>query len=65
MVVNGANHLQEFDSQPLHLCPVDLRKLQHSIGFDVLDRDRKLLVFSREAGFDEEARWLERRIAPE
>ncbi|HLM71266.1 MAG TPA: archaemetzincin, partial [Polyangiaceae bacterium] len=41
-VMNGSNHLEETDWQPLHLCPVDLRKLHWSIGFDVLDRYKKL-----------------------
>jgi archaemetzincin len=34
-LMNGSNHLGESDARPLYLCPVDLRKLQWSIGFDV------------------------------
>src|SRR5437762_8976062 len=34
-LMNGSNHLAESDARPMHLCPVDLRKLHHSVGFDV------------------------------
>jgi archaemetzincin len=61
-LMNGSNHLAESDERPLHLCPVDLRKLQWNIGFDIVERYRRLLRFHAEAGFDDEARWLERRI---
>ena len=37
-VMNGSNHLQESDSRPLHVCPVCLRKLHYSIGFDPVKR---------------------------
>lgn len=62
-VMNGSNHLQEADARPLHLCPVDLRKLHFSVGFDPVERYRKLLAFSEEAGFQDEAAWLRNRIA--
>lgn len=57
-LMNGSNNLAESDARPLHLCPVDLRKLQHSLGFDVADRYRDLLTVTREAGLTDEARWL-------
>jgi archaemetzincin len=60
--MNGSNHLAESDARPLHLCPVDLRKLQWSVGFDVVERYRSLLDFHRRAGFEDEAQWLERRL---
>jgi archaemetzincin len=42
-VMNGSNHLAEADARPPHLCPVDLRKLQWSVGgFDVVSRYRQL-----------------------
>jgi archaemetzincin len=41
-LMNGSNHLKELDSQPLHLCPVCLRKLQSSAGCDVVARYEKL-----------------------
>lgn len=62
-VLNGSNSLPESDSQPLTLCPVCLRKLRESIGFDVLDRYGKLLACYRKAGFEEETRWIEHRMS--
>jgi archaemetzincin len=61
-VLNGSNHLQESDSRPLHLCPVCLRKLQYSIGFDVVARYRNLLHFYQKAGLDDEAKWVAKRL---
>jgi archaemetzincin len=61
-VLNGSNHLEESDSRPLHLCPVCLRKLQFSIGFDVVDRFRKLILFYQRVGFDNEAWWVANRL---
>lgn len=60
--MNGSNHIQEADSRPMHLCPICLHKLHYSIGFDVLDRYRKLAQFYRQVGFDEERRWVEERL---
>lgn len=48
--MNGSNHLDESDGRISELCPVCLRKLQHSIGFDILERYRALLKFSSLAG---------------
>lgn len=61
-VMNGSNHLQESDARPLSLCPVCLRKLQFTIGFDVVDRYRKLLVLYQEVGFEHEAKWVSKRL---
>ena len=61
-VVNGSNHLKESDSRPLHLCPVCLRKLQHSIGFDVVDRYRALLRFYQKIDFDNDVQWIAKRL---
>jgi hypothetical protein len=46
----------------MHLCPVDLRKLQESIGFDIVERYRRLLQFQLSTGFTDEASWLKRRL---
>ena len=43
--MNGSNNLQETDAQPVHLCPVCLRKLRHVLGFNLNDRYRKLHAF--------------------
>jgi len=61
-LMNGSNHLAEADTRPLHLCPVDLRKLHWSIGFDVVERYRCLQMFAEQAGFEDEARWLADRL---
>lgn len=61
-VMNGSNHLKESDSRPLHLCPVCLRKLQASIGFDVVQRYKDIGAFYKKYGFDEEAKWVEKRL---
>jgi archaemetzincin len=61
-VMNGSNHLQESDSRPLFLCPVCLRKLQFSIGFDFANRYHRLLQFYKKVGFDHEAQWIEKRL---
>ncbi len=61
-LMNGINHLRESEEKPIHLCPVDLRKLQHSVGFDVFHRYRSLARFYRSAGLLKEARWVEGRL---
>ncbi|HNY65545.1 MAG TPA: archaemetzincin [Deltaproteobacteria bacterium] len=61
-LMNGSNHLAESDARPMHLCPVCLRKLHHAIGFDLVQRYQAIFYFSRQAGFDREARWVRRRL---
>ncbi len=61
-LMNGSNHLAESDRRPLHLCPVCLRKMQWSIGFDVLERYTALERTNHTAGFVDEADWFSRRI---
>lgn len=61
-LMNGSNHLAESDARPLHLSPIDLRKLHHSVGFEPEARYRRLLDLSRKVGFDEESAWLEKRL---
>lgn len=55
-LMNGSNHLQEADRRPAFLCPVDLRKLMWSVGFDPRERYRELGEFYEEAGFTEKVR---------
>lgn len=62
-LVDGSNHRAKGNAGPMHLCPVDLRKLQSSTGCDLLDRYSKLRVFYRSAGFTAEAEWLQLRIS--
>lgn len=61
-MLNGSNHLQESDARPFSLCPVCLRKLQFSIGFDVVERYKKLLDFYKRASFEDAAEWISRRL---
>jgi len=56
-IMNGSNGLEEEDASPFHLCPVCLRKLHFSIGFDVFERYRKLKQFFEEQGLAQEAEW--------
>ena len=59
-LMNGSNHLTESDARPLRLCPVDLQKLQWSVGFDVAERYHRLLEIWRTSGFDDEEEWTRR-----
>src|SRR5436309_6040382 len=61
-LMNGSNHLAESDRRPLHLCPVCLRKLQWSVGFDLPKRYAELEKTDRAFGFGDEADWLKQRI---
>jgi len=60
--MNGSGHLEEDFRQPIHLCPVDLLKLQSLVGFNVLERYRKLLKFYGKHDMTEEFEWTKRRI---
>jgi archaemetzincin len=62
-VLNGANHLAESAAQPQHLCPVCLRKLQFSSGFDAVKRYETLTAFYRQHGWLDEANWVDRQLA--
>lgn len=34
-LMNGSNSLEESNKQPMHLCPLCVKKLKHTLGFDV------------------------------
>ena len=59
--MNGANHLEEADSTPMHLCPVCLRKLQKATSCDPASRYGKLALFYGVNGLDEEKAWVSQR----
>ncbi|HLJ86841.1 MAG TPA: archaemetzincin [Candidatus Angelobacter sp.] len=61
-MMNGSNHLDEFDNCPMHLCPVDLRKLYVSVGFDPVARYAHLRDFYKEVGFTEDANWIQQQL---
>lgn len=60
-VINGSNSMGETDKSPSHVCPVDLRKLHHSIRFDPRQRYRDLESFYRRRGFKGHAAWVHSR----
>lgn len=62
-VMNGANSLPEADGAPFEPCPVCLRKLQHSLGFDVRARWAGLAPFFERQGLFAEVAWLRAREA--
>lgn len=72
-LMNGSNSLEESDTQPMHLCPHCLMKLQHKLQFDVMQRYQELLKFythpygewarvDGETLFEGEQAWMEKRI---
>jgi len=63
-LLNGANHMVESDSKPMHICPMDLHKLQHVIGFDPMEIYKNLLtVYEKyEIYFKNEKKWMSERI---
>lgn len=58
---NGAKHLEEADSTPMHLCPVCLRKLRRTTRGDPAARYAKLAVFDGGDGLEEEKERVENR----
>ena len=63
-LMNGCNNMEETKKQTLYECPVCLRKLQYSIGFDALERYKKMLDVTKMFGghFDSASKWYENRI---
>jgi len=63
-VMNGSNSLSESDSQPLHLCPVDLEKLRRNVGLDPAARYEALERFyAGREGYAAEAAFVKARRA--
>ncbi|TWT94426.1 archaemetzincin [Stieleria varia] len=56
-LMNGSNHLDESDANPIHLCPVCLRKMHHAKAFDVENRYQALAEFCESVNWQETARW--------
>ena len=61
-LMNGSGHLGEDFSQPMMLCPVDLRKLKTLCDFDVATRYAGLQAFFQRCGLQQEAEWMEKRL---
>ena len=60
-IMNGTNHFEENDKRPPFMCPVCLRKLQHNVGFDMLERYGALMNVCKELGgkFEPARAWYE------
>ncbi len=61
-VVNGSNSLEESKAQPLHLCPVCLRKLTWSTKLDPVKRYEQLERFYRRVELEDQAKWVAERL---
>lgn len=61
-VVNGSNGMNETDAEPQHLCPICLRKLHHTIGFDAMKRYEDLARFYRHQKWFEDYDWIQRQL---
>ena len=63
-LMNGSNNLEEQLKRPIIECPVCLRKLQYSIGFEPIERYKKLMNICKMFGgyFDYASKWYENRI---
>jgi archaemetzincin len=61
-VMNGSNSMSESDKRPINLCPICLRKLHHSIGFEIMGRYRALADYFEDEEFDTEAQWVRTRL---
>lgn len=62
-VMQGANTLAEDDSHPMHLCPIDLRKLQWNLTFDPRHRYEQLRTLYRDFGLAQEAAWVDQQLS--
>ena len=60
--LNGSNHLKESDSRPILLCPVCLRKLYYTIGFDIYHHYRRLFQLYEKVGFKNQTQWIGNRM---
>ena len=61
-VMQGANNLREDDGHPMHLCPIDLKKVLWNTGMNREDRYRKLQPLYEKWGLKAEAAWVSKRL---
>ncbi|MFL5729886.1 MAG: archaemetzincin, partial [Cytophagaceae bacterium] len=61
--MNGSNHLEEADSQPLHLCSECSAKLSWRLGYDAGKRLEKILQYARKYSFAEEESYCQKALA--
>ena len=62
-VMQGVNSLEEDDGHPMHLCPIDLRKMLWNTGVDRNDRYLRLEALYRQWGCKDEADWVKKQLA--
>jgi archaemetzincin len=63
-LMTGAMHEQEMDNQPLHLCPICLRKLHSTFAFpDLIARYRRMYDACVAIELHDEAAWFKQRLA--
>ena len=60
--MNGSGHLGEDFKQPMFLCPVDLHKLAHLCGFDIVERYKQLQGFFHRFGLQDQVEWIRKRL---
>jgi len=58
-IMNGSNHIEETDSKPVYLCPLDLLKVSQGLGIDEVYRYRKLAQFWNSKGYEKEANFYD------
>tara|TARA_Y100001960_G_scaffold162477_2_gene170845 strand:+ start:1259 stop:2329 length:1071 start_codon:yes stop_codon:yes gene_type:complete len=61
-LVNGSNHMQESDSQPLHFCPVCLRKIHNVLPDYPIPRYRRIETTFKTIGLDDDVQWFTDRL---
>ena len=61
-LMNGANHEVEMDRQPLHLCPVCLRKLHSTFNFNISTLYNRFAKLCRQYQFEDEYLWYKNRL---
>lgn len=60
--MQGSGHLEEDFRQPMHLCPIDLRKLQVCLAFEIIEQHQALLSYYKKHNLEEEYQWMETRL---
>ena len=72
--MNGSNHLDESESRPFAMCPVDLRKLQLTLDqakmkgkdtppLDLVERQRRLAHFFHENSLPDDAQFSQALVS--
>lgn len=61
-LMNGSNSMEESDSKPFHLCPIDLMKVCWNLEVDEIYRFEELAEFWEQNGFPENADFCNKSI---